>query len=125
MMVQERPRQDEVRLFNVGVFMPKFNWTPKPLALRYGPHALNAARDDRYGNFEGVLPKALNLQDTEIVEVEVTGKSVTKLVCRVPGMKGFDLVMVVQKDGFVKTVWANDRTDKHRTLDRTRYATKV
>lgn len=116
---------EKVRLFNAGVFMPPLKFPTKPLALKYGAHALDAAAGDRYGNLLGLLPTTLDWNDADVVEVEMTGPKLTKLVCRVPGDADLDVVLVVLPTGFVKTTWGNKVGDKHKTLDRTKYATAL
>lgn len=91
--------------------------------LIYTQHAKNAALNDRYGVIN--LPKYVNTSDAEIIEAEIEGQLVLKLVYRVSYNKDLDLVLAVipVDDKFlVKTVWLNRRTDKHKTLNRRVYA---
>lgn len=102
--------------------------TGMTVALAYSDHALRAAEDDRYGRIR--LPKGLDLSRAIVVEatVEENPRRVTKLLYRLPGGHGMDLVLVVcpQRGAwFVKTVWLNASDDQHQTLDRSRYAVPV
>ena len=110
-------------LFHSEVFMPaKFN-ARFETTLKYGRHAVEAASNDRYGKVD--LPAKFDSACATLVEVETDSDSkVLKKVYRVCLDATRDLVMVIQPDGFVRTVWVNLRTDKHRSLDRTRYVRK-
>lgn len=89
--------------------------------LRYGGHSRQAAFEDRYGILK--LPSEVDLRKGETVEVGTVGNVVTKLVMRFPHDDKIDLVMVIQPaDGFVRTVWANEKNDQHKTLNRSKYA---
>lgn len=101
---------------DIGIPAPLAGALPHPF-LRYGTHAINAARDERLTS----LPRALPSQLT-IIEVEATNGRASKWVIRFASkVPGRDLVLVVLADGFVKTVWCNDTHDTHNTLDRSRY----
>lgn len=90
--------------------------------LRYSRHARDAAASDRYGSLP--LPVALDTRHADLVEAEVVNGQVVKALYRMPLDARRDLCIVVHPaDGFVRTVWANLRSDAHRTLDATRYAT--
>lgn len=109
-------------LFHTNLFMP--NSVKKPVyegPLRYGPHALREARSDRFGNIE--LPQCFDASIAQLIEVEFDERKeeVVKQVWRQPLDETRDLVLVVTKNGFVKTVWVNLKSDKHRTLDASRY----
>jgi antitoxin component of MazEF toxin-antitoxin module len=90
------------------------------LNLRYSQHAARAASDDRYGFME--LPETLDVTHGTPVEIEVNFGIITKAVYRAGYDDELDMVLVVQPDGFVRTVWFNKKTDKHKTLDRAKYA---
>jgi len=113
------------RLFHPDVFMPKLRLPNKEMPLRYGRHALEAAENDRYGNLTEFLPPTVNPSECKVVEVEFTGLRMTKLVLRKVLGTGLDLVLVMlPADGFVKTVWANETGDLHKTLNQAKYATQ-
>lgn len=88
--------------------------------LNYGGHARQEAMQEKYGTLR--LPAAVDIRKGEIIEIGVEGKMVTKMVVRFPYDQVKDIVIVIMiPTGFVKTVWANLKTDKHKTLDRSRY----
>jgi antitoxin component of MazEF toxin-antitoxin module len=107
-------------LFHRDVGFPKnVQMMTGVLNLRYSQHALRAAREDRYGIME--LPETLDVTNGKPVEIEVEDGRVVKSVYRASYDDEIDMVIVVQPDGFVKTVWFNMKTDKHKTLDRSKY----
>jgi hypothetical protein len=97
-------------------------FNPTSVTLDYGGHAKQAAYEDRYGKL--TLPATIDLRRVEIVEVGAVGNTITKVVCRTAFQqrKGIILVLVIMiPSGVVKTVWANEARDSHKTLDRSRY----
>jgi hypothetical protein len=91
------------------------------MRLSYGNHARQAAFEEKYGVLN--LPQVVDVRKVNIFEVGVTGKTVTKLAFRMPHDELNDIVIVVTPhNGFVKTVWANRKTDTHKTLDRSKYS---
>lgn len=96
--------------------------------LRYIDHALKASLDDRYGNLSPYLPRQLDASspDVAFVEVEMTASGcVEKVVVRLRTAlqyrgEAVDLVLVVLRNGTVKTVWGNVASDNHATLRRSR-----
>lgn len=90
------------------------------LRLSYSNHAKRAAHDDRYGIME--LPETLDVTNGTPVEIEVQNGVVVKAVYRAQYDHELDMVIVVQPDGFVRTVWFNMRSDKHATLDHSKYS---
>ena len=115
------------KLYNKRAFgLPKMELPNGTIGLTYSGHARTAAaRPERFGYDENIsLPRAINLKDCEVVEVEMQkGNPVPeKIVVRYPYTDSMDLVMPMYLDGFVKTVWLNDRYDQHHTLDKRRYA---
>lgn len=88
--------------------------------LRYGGHAREESLVDKYGKLE--LPRAIDVRKVELFEIGVTGNVVTKMAVRLSYDEKKDLVIVFKpSDGFVKTVWANLKTDQHKTLNRAKY----
>lgn len=88
--------------------------------LRYGGHAREESLVDRYGELK--LPRAIDVRKGEIFEIGVTGTTVTKMAVRLSYDEKKDIVIVfIPSTGFVKTVWANLKTDQHKTLNRARY----
>lgn len=104
--------------FPDGIRMPAgFN---PVVRLSYSGHA-QAEANDRYGQLK--LPSVIDVRKADVVEMGVTGKTVTKIVARMPYDNEKDIVIVFLPDsGRVKTVWANLKTDKHKTLDRSKYS---
>lgn len=93
--------------------------TPSPgLALRYSWHSLRKA-DARLG--ESRLPYQLPEQ-FEVVEVQVWNGTVLKWLLRLPWTADRELILVLSPSGYVRTLWTNDKTDQHATLDTIRYA---
>lgn len=96
--------------------------------LRYVGHALKASLEDRYGDLSPFLPKSLAIDspDVSFVEVEMNiNGTVEKVVARMRTQlryrgEAVDLVLVVLRDGTVKTVWGNMASDNHATLRRSR-----
>lgn len=96
------------------------------LRLRYGRHALEAAKTDRYGCL--ILPNSVQAHQLRIIEMEVVDGQVVKFVARMPYNAANDLVLVIaphseQGCWFVRTVWVNKRNDTHSTLRRWLYTT--
>lgn len=88
--------------------------------LRYGTHARQEAFADRYGILD--LPETIDIRKADIVEIGVTGNTVTKIVARIPHDEKKDIVIVfLPADGFVKTVWANEKNDNHKSLNKSKY----
>ncbi len=112
------------RLYHKDIGFPKGANLPDGFSpvirLRYGPHAMKAADDDRYGRLN--LPAVIDIRKGELFEIGVTGNTVTKMAVRMPYDNKIDLILVFgPRDGFVRTVWANEKGDKHKTLDRAKY----
>lgn len=110
-------------LYHKDVFLPAIFKASGFLRLRYSQHALRAAEDDRYGKIQ--LPDVIQQEKLSLIEVEAYGRQVLKRVYRTRLDEQRDIVLVVQPDGFVRTVWINLRTDKHGSLCRDRYASKL
>lgn len=91
------------------------------LKLRHTLHAINAAQTDRYGEF--TLPLFLDTNLCRLIEAEYTNR-LEKFVCRIDYDAKYDLVLVVGigYDYFVKTAWLNAKSDNHKTLKRSKYA---
>jgi hypothetical protein len=109
--------------YHKEVFMPKAVHQFCPVGdirVEYSKHAINAAETDRYGQI--LLPFNLKLEKSQIIEVELENNRVTKVLYRLPYTSRFDLMVALIPSTFlVKTVWLNDRTDKHFTLDKSEY----
>ena len=116
------------RLFHAQKWLPPETerYIGKVYGLKYSQHAIQAAQDDRYGKIDlKLLPNSVRIEKNQIIEVEtddLTGQ-IRKFVIRKPYDQTRDVIIVfLVPDGVVKTVWFNLRSDVHRTLNMTRYA---
>lgn len=102
--------------FHRDLGLPPFNPPTTGLMLTYSVHAKQRA-------FQKLVTLPLTLPPVEVVEVTLDKGVVIKWLVRVTGrVRGLDLCMVVQPDGFVRTVWLNATFDNHSTLDKSKYA---
>lgn len=109
-------------LYHADIRLPDgFSLPADRVSLRWGVHADKARTDDRYAT----IPKfdTIPLAAFNVVEVGLEGRKVAKVVVRGHWTKDLDVVFVLipGREWFVKTVWINERTDSHGTLDRSRY----
>jgi hypothetical protein len=106
------------QLFHKDIGIPATLAGPRPgLRLNYSNHAKRAALDDGLKS----VPASLPAQFT-VIEVESLRGQPLKWVVRMERENTTrDLVLVVQPDGFVRTVWTNERNDAHKTLKRHLY----
>ena len=89
--------------------------------LNYSTHARSAAKRDRHGMI--ALPKIFDTRKASLIEAVVKGGRVTRALYRMKYDAGLDLSLVILPEkSLVVTVWLNDDSDKHRTLDRGQYA---
>lgn len=112
-------------LFTPDVYLPASLPLPSGVFnLDYGNHAKYKQKKDKFGPL--VLPQILDTNKAQIVEVELIGKKITKVVYRMPMDKYRDICLaVIPRNNnlmFVKTVWSNPWNDKHSTLKTERYA---
>ncbi len=122
---QVRQDQSAERLYHREKGFPQNVNLPRGFSpivrLRYGGHARQEAMADRYGNLK--LPDVIDVRKGDIFEIGVTGNTVTKMAVRMPYDDKIDLVVVfMPSDGFVKTVWANTKSDTHKTINLSKYA---
>ena len=123
-------------LYHSDIYLPAEILTPW-LGLRwrilYGTHAARAALDDRYGRLRA-LPTDLQIEPWMVFEAEVEDGELIKVCVRigegftVEGSEGpVDLSLVLSSSRtangslFVRTLWLNQRNDKHHTLDASKY----
>ena len=110
-------------LYHKDLGFPKgFNSQVGTVLLQYTQHAKLAALSDKYGRIE--LSKTLNTSEAECIELQVEQGQVTKLVYRIAYDTGRDLVIVCRPQGngfIVPTLWLNLKSDKHETLDVSKY----
>jgi hypothetical protein len=91
--------------------------------LEWTRHALAEAEKDRYGR----IPtwKCMTLNRFDVIEIGVVGGTISKYVLRGKLDDTNDAVVVLipgTEKWRVKTIWINRRDDKHKTLDKSRYA---
>lgn len=82
-------------------------------------HAIARAQEKRID-----IPRIVNLNDFDIIELEMTNGRIAKMVIRGEYDDYDDICMaIIPKRGimFVKTAWLNHWNDSHKTLDRSRY----
>lgn len=94
----------------------------KELKLFYTYHALSASKTDRYGVIK--LPETIVLNKSEIIEIESFDCVIsTKVLIRTSYSDDCDLCMaILLGENKVKTVWLNKKSDKHKTLDASKYS---
>lgn len=92
-------------------------------ALNLSPHAQQEARTDRYGAITlGLMPQ-VNIREQDIFEIEVVRGTVIKITARISYDARRDIIFaLIPQTGVVKTIWSNLKTDKHKTLDKKKYA---
>jgi hypothetical protein len=113
-------------LYHYEIGLPVVDYPTEALELVYSEHAIQAASGDRYGNVRSRLPARLDMAQARIVEVEAEPerRKLRKMVLRSSLDSGRDLVLVVEPRGtrwFVRTCWVNEKSDNHRTLNRSNY----
>jgi hypothetical protein len=95
-------------------------WLNQKLNLSYTQHARQAAKNDRYGEPED-LPETVSILPGQVIELEIAGGRLQKLVVRIPYDSEVDLCLVLSLEterASVKTLWLNLVTDNHSTLRR-------
>lgn len=113
------------KLYHTDVVLPAgFKAPQQRVRVSYGPHARKEAFEDRYGQIQ--LPNFITLRRFRVIEVGMIGNRVSKILFRgrLDDTRDLCIVLIpgVDKQPWrCKTVWVNVRTDKHRTLDTTRY----
>ena len=111
--------------YHAELGFPKGVKLPEGLGvMRWTSHAIQASKNDRYGNIPA--SSTIDFATARLIEVDMEGGKVVKYLTRtpLPGTK-LDVVhaLKVLPDGayLVKTVWLNERNDAHQTLDTSRY----
>ena len=136
-----RPKTGDEILYHMEIGFPKnFRAPSGKYQLEYSRHAHEACLDDRYGYIPKL--KQIDTDRMKIVELGVQDGRVSKILYRgtLPCMDchkaGVDqrncphprrdmCIVVIPKANqpwFVKTVWINLQSDKHKTLDERKYA---
>ena len=115
------------KLYHREVYFPEFvkNELRKIQDVRvsYSAHALHQANSDRYGKVS--LPTVVPVHNGDVFEVETVGNKINKLCVRFPlKNRPLSIVFVILFDynrNVVKTVWLNQVTDNHSTLNKGNY----
>jgi hypothetical protein len=137
----QRPRIGDEILYHTEIGFPKNFVPPKGrYELEWGTHALDEAAKDRYGKVP--TPKTLVVDKMKIIELGVKNGKVSKIlyrgtlacaICRenetpqanCTHPKRDMCIVVIPKPNkqpwYVKTVWINLQSDKHKTLDGSKY----
>lgn len=117
-------------LYHDEVYMPRNNRPLGHVRVSWSRHARKAATDDRYGHIP--MPHILDLSGFRLVELAQEDGKDTKYVLRGSLDNERDVVYVLRwnvgsrgiRNYCVVTVWVNLNSDKHRTLDHSKYATR-
>jgi hypothetical protein len=97
--------------------------------LTYSKHAQKEFALDKYNKTNLMLPIIIDIQAQAIFEIEMEDYSKSenprkpnKIVCRISLNETTDLnLAIIWQDKCVKTVWLNEKNDKHDTLDLSKY----
>lgn len=113
------------KLYHFEIGLPEgFEKPEQRVSINYGRHARKEAFQDRYGRI--TLPSSIALGSFRVIEVGMIDGKVSKILFRGTLDETRDLCIVLipgadDKPWFAKTCWINLKSDKHRTLDTTRY----
>lgn len=135
--LKNSPSKMNAKLYHTHLYLPEEFVAPllgQTRTLHYGRHAEDQAAFDLLGRVKR-LPTHYRVVRDEIFEVEVTDNKVTKLGVRLTdgftianGRVDCDLILILTscrndpRAFFVKTVWLNKKSDRHRTLNPSRYS---
>lgn len=110
-------------VYHADIYIPEQVYQEAAFALCYtgGKYLLNAHAAERVAEKDIALPESIPIAKCTIIEV--TGNPMRKYLVRFP-FGGRDVVMSLTKAGRVLTVWNNDSTDRHSTLDHSEYEAK-
>lgn len=113
--------QPEV-LYHAEIGLPASFVAPTGVVCpKYSRHARAAAVTDRYGHMR--LPSTICLSEATVIEVGYRNGRLHKILYRLKYNFDLDMcIVLIPGEWFAKTCWFNERTDLHRTLDRSRYA---
>lgn len=107
-------------LYHTEIGLPNVSLPEGLIRLEYSRHAMEAATNDRYG--EIYLSSLLDTKEAKVIEISVENGIIEKILYRTRYNDSHDLCLVVIPGvNRVKTVWLNKRSDKHSTLDRSKY----
>jgi len=109
-------------LYHKDVYIPKdllVKLSVSRAPLTWSKHAILAAKNDRYGDIK--LLTDISFKSSDVIEVELVGREVVKVLVRLPYDDLRDVMYAIGRGGVVKTVWLNLKSDKHKSLDKTKY----
>lgn len=108
-------------LYHTDIRLPaNFVAPAQTVTVDYSDHARKAAHNDRYGFMD--LPYTLPLRSGKVIEVGMENGRVAKILFRFQYDNDLDMcIVLIPGRWFAKTVWFNERTDSHKTLDRSKY----
>lgn len=118
-------------LYHKEIFLPATATAlhGKVVELSYTHHAKLALVNDRYFNQTDSSfrpPFIFEINKDNLIEIETnTAGRIVKYVVRLPYDSKFDIALALIPDlsrAVVKTVWLNDRTDTHNSLNKELYA---
>ncbi len=95
------------------------------IQLNYTFHALNELKNDRYGKIEKI--DCIYPDKCKVIEVEKNDNNgiIQKVLYRTSYNEKLDICIAVMIDnnnyGKVKTLWINEKTDIHKTLNKNPY----
>lgn len=108
-------------LFHKDLGFPKKMRFKAIEGLTPSAHALRERDSDRYGKFD--IPTAFDPETWTVIEIEVEGGALNKIVARKPIDEKRDIVMVfLPLSKLIKTLWINTNDDTHKTLDKSAYS---
>lgn len=115
----------EEKLYHTEIGFPAgFKAPQQRIRISYGSHARMESLRDRYGLIR--LPNTLRLHRMRVIEVGMVDGKVSKILFRgrLDDKRDLCIVLIPGVDNNpwkCKTVWVNLNSDKHRTLDTSRY----
>ncbi len=115
------------KLYHKDIYIPP-NLLPNIYGtyyLSFSKHAKDSCITDRYGYI--FPPTSVEVDIDNLLEVETAPNTqiINKIVIRQPYKETLDLSLVFipeGKLGFVKTLWLNEKSDSHFTLDPAPYS---
>jgi len=117
------------KLYHADIFIPAKYHKIENIEVKnfypLSPHVVKSANAEKNGQI--LIPDSFTFSFSEIVEIEEYNESKDiKFLIRLPYNKINDLCIVVlfsaNGSAKIKTVWLNNCTDSHKTLNRSKYA---
>lgn len=111
-------------LYHKQFGMPDLSKVLGHYVCKFTNHALMACLNDRYGKI--IPPLRFEASQANVIEAEILGNSVAKLVVRQSYNETMDIcIAFIPEKGIgraiVKTVWLNEKSDNHETLNKSAY----